>query len=216
MLKLTVIFILFFLGIHIANAQDANQDIKLPPIGKWLERDGGTPADWLGKKYKNKQLLEPINVVIIDEHSQSREQAIQKLTTECKKQGYKAKHGHSCGYFGQIDSTLFAQITAQKKVAFSNKIFIKTNNHGRIMGPAYYDGKYIFVAAFSRESFRLLGRIHHSFRSFTIARNDFCQKLAKRNVYKIMGRYNLANRVDDDCSTTADHDGEAIMLYANK
>jgi len=216
MIKLTFLLLFIFFGFLIAKGQNNNQDIKLPSIGKWLTRPDGEPANWMGKKYQNKELREPINIVIVDEHSTSREQAIAKLMNECKRHGYKEKMGHSSGYFGEIDSTLFPEIPNQKKKAFANKTFIKTNNHGRIMGPDYYDGKYVFVASFSRESFKLLDRVHHIFRSFTIARNDFCNKLTKGNTYKVVGQYYLGNEINSKEMTTGDHDGEAILLFADK
>ena len=84
------------------------------------------------------------------------------------------------------------------------------------MGPEYYEDKYIFVGAFSRESFRLFSKTLHVYKSFTIARNDFCEKLGRGHIYKIIGEYNLENSENNNLITTGDHDGEAILLYADK
>jgi len=139
-----------------------------------------------------------------------------KLLAECNRIGYEEEHGHSSGYYAEIDKLLYEQIPAKKRIAFSTSEFYKSNNHGRIMGPANYEGKYIFVGAFSRESFRILGSLHHTFVSFRIARNDFCTKMDKGRIYKIAGMYGLNNDQDDSEDTTADHDGQAIVLAAIK
>lgn len=216
MLRLTTIILLILLGFLQVGAQSPDINPGLPPIGKWLEKRDGTPANWLGKKYQKKELLEPINVVIVDPYATSREEAIAKLMSECRKFGYRDKKGHSWGYCAEVGGTYIHQIPDEYKRALANKSFLKTNNHGRIMGPEYYDGKYIFVGAFSREVFQLFTKAHHAFRSFLIARNDFCQKLDKGQTYKIVGRYNLENNLNTNQLTTGDHDGTAILLYANR
>ncbi|MBP1640382.1 MAG: hypothetical protein H6Q17_1965 [Bacteroidetes bacterium] len=216
MLRLTTILLLFVVSFHFTNAQNPDQNIKLPPIGKWLEKRDGAPANWLGAKYQKKELLEPINVVIVDPFAKSREEAIAKLITECRKFGYKDKKGHSWGYCAEVGGAYIHQLPDEYKRALANRSFLKTNNHGRIMGPEYYDGQYVFVGAFSREVFQLFTKAHHAFRSFLIARNDFCQKLDKGQTYKIVGRYNLGNNINTNQFTTGDHDGTAILLYANR
>ena len=47
----------------------------LPSIGKWMEIQHGGFAHWLGLRYANKELREPINIVIIDSYSASRAEA---------------------------------------------------------------------------------------------------------------------------------------------
>lgn len=216
MLRLTTIFLLCFLGFHFSNAQEIKPDFRLPAIGKWLERHDGAPANWLGKKFQHKELREPINVVIVDPFAKSKEEAINKLMAECKKHGYKDKIGHSSGYCAELDSTRLSQLPGEHKRALANKGFIRTNNHGRILGPEFFDGKYIFVGAFSREAFQFFTKAHHAYRSFLIARNDFCQKLSKGETYKIVGQYNLGNDINTNEVTTGDHDGRAILLFANR
>lgn len=217
MLKRSIIFVLYLLSICFCQAQQRLlNEIKLPDIGKWMEKKDGKPADWLGTKFRNRELLEPINVIIVDSFSKSRTEAIHKLMTECQKGGYTDREGHSSGYYAEIDTCHLNQLPDEHKRALSNRNFLFTNNHGRIMGPEYFEGKYIFVGAFSREAFSLFSRAHHVYQSFTIARNDFCEKLGRGHIYQIIGKYNLKNRENSNWITTGDHDGEAILLYATK
>jgi hypothetical protein len=213
MLKFVVFMVMFVVGVWICRAEESDINMQLPPIGKWLEKKNGEPANWLGAKFKCKELIEPINIIIVDPYAQSREEAIAKLKKACALFGYKEKIGHSSGYCAVIDSIRINQFNGKK--ALSNRSFYRTNNHGRIMGPEYFDGKYIFVGAFSRESFRLFTKSHHAFRSFLIARNDFCQKLCKSPAYRLMGCYNLSNNINTPLITTGDHDGEAMLICAN-
>jgi hypothetical protein len=97
-------------------------------------------------------------------------------------------------------------------MAFPNKNFSLTNNHGRIMGPVYNGGRFIFVGAFSTEPFKIFDKAHHRYTSFIGARDDFCAKMDKGNLYKIAGSHDLANTVDDKDFTTGDHDRKAIIL----
>jgi len=184
----------------------------LPSIGKWMEIQHGGFAHWLGLRYANKELREPINIVIIDSYSASRAEAIKRLMDACKKAGYKEESGHSSGYFGTIDNIAYAQIPDNRRMAFSNHEWYQTNNHGRIFGPAQCKKSWIFTAAFSRESFSLFNRVHHLFVSFSAARNDFCQRMSDNSGYKLTGTIPLENTLNTDSSTTADHDGNANIL----
>jgi hypothetical protein len=190
--------------------------IELPAIGDWLMDKRCQPAHWLGRKYKGKKLIEPINIIILDKYSKTSKAAIEKLVSECKKIGYEYRHGHSSGYWGSIDNVLYPQIPNDKKMAFSNRIYLLVNNHGRIVGPRYFNKEYVFIGAFSRESFTLFHIIPHGFVSFNIARNDFCNKMNKSNGYKIIGAYELKNVLKDAEFTTADHDGKLTVLEAIK
>jgi hypothetical protein len=190
--------------------------IELPAIGDWLIDKKCQPAHWLGKKYTGKKLIEPINIIILDKYSKTSKAAIEKLVSECKKIGYENKHGHSSGYWGSIDNVLYPQIPNDKKMAFSNKSYWHANNHGRLIGPKYFNKEYVFIGAFSRESFKLFRIVHHGFISFNVARDDFCIKMNKSNVYKIIGAYELKNVLSDNEFTTADHDGKLTVLEAIK
>ena len=188
---------------------------QLPPINGWLIQKNGDYANWRGVKYLGKTLREPINIIIVDPYSNSEEEAIAKLLAQCKKVGYEDELGHSSGYKGEIDSVEYAQIPYGKHLAFANHDFFKTNNHGRILGAAQYENAYIFIAAFSRERPTVLKGVNHLFVSFNMARNDFCDKMNSLSLYKNIGRQNLGNTIDTSDTTTADHDGYAIVLLSS-
>jgi len=214
--KLASILLFSFLVLGFSKGQETMQQTNLPAIGKWLLHKDGLPSHWFWEKYKNRTLYEPINVIIIDEFSTSEDDAVKKLMRECKNAGYEEESGHSSGYLGSIDNILYKQIPNDKRMAFSNKEFFVTNNHGRIMGPAYYGGKYIFIGAFSTESFKVFDKAHHRYVSFVRARDDFCKRMNDTSIYRIVGSNALDNIVDDEQFTTADHDGMAIILSATE
>ncbi|GAT62792.1 hypothetical protein PJIAN_395 [Paludibacter jiangxiensis] len=217
MLKPLISFVLLLLTFCVCDSQpNSLKEIKLPEIGKWMERSSGKPADWLGTRFQNKELIEPINVVIIDAFAKTRTESIRKLMIACQKEGYTDREGHSSGYYARIDTNRLSQLPDEHRRALSDRNFLFPNNHGRIMGPEYFEGKYIFVGAFSREAFRFFSRAHHVYQSFTIARNDFCEKLGRGHIYRIIGECNLENRINSRWITTGDHDGEAILLYATR
>jgi hypothetical protein len=193
-----------------------NKNLDLPSIGPWFIDKNCLPAHWLGQKYKNNILQEPINIIIIDKYSKTELEAVNKLVDACGKSKYEGEEGHSSGYFGLINDVLYSQIPKNKKIAFSNKEFFSTNNHGRIMGPCLYNGFYVFIGAFSQEAFKVTSKMHHAFLSFIIARDDFAKKMNDYGAYKIDSKYDLKNIIDDSNATTADHDGIAIVLIAQE
>lgn len=196
-----------------------NKDIStnlLPNINGWLYYRNNTFADWLGIKYHSRTLREPINIIIIDSYSDSEQQAIEKLMKECKIVGYEEEYGHSSGYMGVINNKNYYQIPNNKHMAFANKDFFLTNNHGRIFGPAFYNNRYIFIAGFSTEKPTMFKGFRHIFISFDKARDDFSFKLNGGNIYKIIGSVELNNVVNTKTVTTADHDGKGIVLEAQE
>ena len=86
--------------------------------------------------------------------------------------------GHSTGYHGFIAGTLYGQLPQGRDDAFSNRIFEESNNHGRVFGPHRFDGRYIFIAAFSREQVNLMHWPAHRYESFNAARDGFARLLA--------------------------------------
>ena len=182
-------------------------------IGHWLMRENGGYADWLGLKYRGKGLREPINVVIVDPFASSAEMAIAKVMKACKAAGYEEEYGHSAGYMAEIAGTMYRQIPNDRRMAFSNKDFLLTNNHGRIMGPAFVNGEYVFVAAFSTER-PSLWKMDHLYVSFTRARDDFCACMDARTSYRKQGYIELGNTETGGELTTGDHDGRATVLIA--
>lgn len=188
----------------------------MPAIGKWMLTPAALPADWLGQKYRNMDMREPINIIMIDEVSASPEEAIKRLDESCSQGGYPARYGHSSGYLAFIGGKLYDQIPQKKNSAFSNGSFLFPNNHGRIFGPCFFEGKYYFTAAFSREVVNVLA-FKHIYSSFTKARDTFATDMVERSGYKACGKVNLTN-VSSDASkwTTGDHDGFALVLVLQK
>jgi hypothetical protein len=201
-------------AIGMGSLAPSSASMKIPPVGGWLAYDDGKYADWLGLKYYGRLLREPINIIIMDNRSPSPEIAIQKIMKECKKIGYEEEYGHSSGYTGMINGAVYNQIPNEKHMAFSNKDFFRTNNHGRIIGPASYNGAFIFIAGFSTERPSIIKGFHHSFVSFNQARDDFATKMGAGSVYKLAGTLKLDNVVDTETTTTADHDGLAVVFEA--
>lgn len=184
-----------------------------PAFGPWMLSPAGTPANWLNQPYKGKELLEPINIIIIDSKAKSAEEARDRMLKNCARAGYPGRYGHSTGYQGMIDSQIHSQLPTEEKQAFSDGCFLLSNNHGRIFGPRLYRGQYYFSAAFSREGLDLFARVKHIYLSFNIARNDFARQLDRRTDYHIIGRLELGNCLPPDSKqTTGDHDGCATVL----
>jgi hypothetical protein len=193
----------------------------LPAIGPWLEYADGKPADWLGLAYQGRTLREPINLVVLDRFADTAETAVAKLLNACKRVGYEEEFGHSAGYRALIDGRVYKQIPNDKHMAFANKDFLATNNHGRIAGPAPLaaaaagaSGGFAFAAGFSTERPTVRKGLHHSFVSFRRARDDFAWKLAAGGAYRAVGVLELGNVLDTATETTADHDGLAVVFEA--
>ncbi|MBF0397008.1 MAG: hypothetical protein HQK78_09560, partial [Desulfobacterales bacterium] len=170
-------------------------------------------AHWLGGMHYGKSLREPINIIIIDKISMSTDEAKKRLIDSCTLAGYPSRRGHSGGYIAYIGHNLYSQLPEEKTHAFSNGPFEFKNNHGRIFGPHFYYGNYIFTGAFSREKIAPLAQIKHEFDSFNIARDDFAQNLDRKTSYKISGYISMNNFIlKNPKITTADHDGIAILI----
>lgn len=193
----------------------ANPD-GLPAIGKWMIDGQGTVAHWLGEIYQGKRLYEPINVILIDAGAASDADAVQRLIAAAGAAGYPVRFGHSAGYRGLIGGDLYRQLPEGRDDAFSNRLFEETNNHGRVFGPHRFGDAYVFVAAFSRERVDLLGWPPHRFASFTAARDDLARHLDANTPFKAAGLVPLGNAIDNSAITTADHDGQAVVLRAPK
>jgi hypothetical protein len=189
-------------------------DPRFPEIGPWLIDHNGLAAHWLGEKIGGRGLREPINVIIRDPWSKTREEAVTRLLAECARRGYEEEVGHSGGYWADMEGILYPEIPDSRRRALANKEFFFANNHGRVMGPVYWGSAWVFAAAFSREAFHPLTKTRHVFVSFTIARNDFCRRLDGGGLYRIVGSLDLGNVLDDAQTTTADHDGKATILEA--
>lgn len=194
-----------------AVAQTSGEEL-LSRLGPWMLRSDGTPARWLGIPFRGKTLVEPINVVLVDPVSRTRQQAISRAISEARLAGYHDEWGHSSGYWAQIGDGLYTEIPDNQPRAFSNRGFYQTNNHGRIMGPALVDGRFVFVASFSTERPSFFPSFRHLFVSFVKARDDFCAQMNLRSAYRIEGVIFLGNVLEEGEKTTGDHDGRVTIL----
>lgn len=189
----------------------------LPPIGKWMHENNGTPAHWLDVKWNGKYLIEPINVILIDKVSKSPDEAKSRLNKNMHAAGFTDRGHHSSGYEGYIGGKFYSQIPAEKYLAISDGAADAPNNHGRIFGPCNYQGAIIFIASFSREVFSPTEKIMHRYDSFARAREAFSRKLDRLSAYKITGKTRLNNMyIDNNEITTGDHDGYAVILSLNR
>lgn len=203
-------------GIPNMNPQDVATPEGMPAIGKWMLKADLSPANWLGLKYKGKNLKEPINILIVDDAAVSSDDARLRLEENAERAGYEKRSGHTGGYVGYIGGLFFTQLPAEKDHAFSNAPMITDNNHGRVFGPLSWDSRYYFTGAFSRETIDPLGAIKHHYASFNQARDHFAETLDRKTNYKIMSHVDLGNAVDDDKETTGDHDGKAVLIWARR
>jgi hypothetical protein len=186
---------------------------QLPPMGKWMYLETGERAHWLGVPWNGKNLIEPINVILLDKNSQSSIDAEKRLYDNLQKAGFTKRDHHSSGYTGFIGYKFFPQIPQEKYHAFSDNVAEKTNNHGRLFGPYYYNGMYVFIGAFSREVLERHGKIGHGYQSFKSARDEFAKKMCMTNAYRMDVMVDLKNMiVDSNDDSTGDHDGEAVVL----
>jgi hypothetical protein len=187
----------------------------LPEFGKWMLDRSGSPAHWLGEIYDGKKLREPINVVLVDTHATSVEDAKARVVEASAKAGYTIRMGHSTGYRALIAGEPHEQLPTGWDDAFSNHLFEVTNNHGRIFGPFQQGSFYFFIGAFSREQVSLLHWPEHRYASFTKARDEYAASLDRQTGFKVAGFLEMQNSLIDDPSiTTGDHDGRAVVLCA--
>lgn len=187
-----------------------------PPLYVWMLKSDKQHADWLGIKYNNKTLHEPINILICDPFSSFFEEAETKLIAACTRADYLDRYGHTSDYIAIVNGTEVPLFPSLKKHAFSNRIFAETNNHGRIFGPVFFKGKYWFCAAFSREKFHI-EPFEHTYISFNQARDNFAWSLNDKDFYKVKSFVNLGNVIlGSDTESSGDHDGIAILLEAVK
>ncbi|MHC1761119.1 MAG: hypothetical protein AB9917_16750 [Negativicutes bacterium] len=186
----------------------------MPAFGKWMIDPRGTIAHWLGYRFQGKILQEPINVILVDEMAKSPEDAQIRLLKSCSSAGYDNQLNHSTGYSGFIGEKLYGQYPREENRAFSNTFFWMANNHGRVFGPHYFEGKYYFIAAFSREGIDMNTEVKHVYESFIVARDDFTKNLDEQSDYQIVGTVDMKNGVPDDPGrqTVGDHDGRAVVL----
>lgn len=187
----------------------------LPPIYPWMLRQNLLRADWLGQRYRDKTLYEPINIIIRDSSADSGKEAEEQLMSACRHAKFLYRFGHSSDYLAVIDGQAVSPFPGRRRYSFSDRPFETNNNHGRIFGPVLYRGKYYFVGAFSREKVRVAPPVTHKYVSFNQARDAFAWSLDWGGYYKITGFVPLGNAIAASTQAwTGDHDGTAILLDA--
>jgi hypothetical protein len=220
-------YILFCLILFIANSctqigyQKGDLHRKISSIdminfNSFVLKDENTVALWLGEKIKGKNLVQPINLVIIDKVSVSEEESIKKLETLCHNTGYKKRGGHSSGYIGILNKKIYTQLPKEFRVSYSDDDFWKPNNHIRFFGPYKNDNnEFVFIGEASRERFELFAFIHHKYVSFNQARNDFTNKATGFSSNISNKCVLLDNTMNTEFYSSGDHDGYAYIIYLN-
>jgi len=184
-----------------------------PPLYKWMLAPNLEPAHWLGARVSGKELVEPLNVVIVDRLSKNPEDARRTLEGALAQAGFPMRVGHSSGYFAFLDGRLQPQFPASPHRAFSNEPFEFPNDHGRVFGPVFMAGRFVFVAGFSREGISPMGKVKHRYVSFNRARDRVADRLDQLTAFKRNGFLDLRNVLAGDLAhTTGDHDGLAVVL----
>lgn len=181
-------------------------------IGKWMIDPDGGIADWGGMLFEGQTLHEVINVIFVDSGASSADDAKKRLVNAMVKAGYPVRYHHSSGYRGVIDGEIYKQLPEEDAHAFSNRIYVLDNNHGRIFGPRKTASGWVFTGALSREHVDYIHRVH-VYASFVQARDDLASHLTENSIYKRAESVPLNNGSTADY-TTGDHDGNAVVMRA--
>lgn len=194
-------------------AEDMVQPAGLPRLYKWMLAPDLVAAHWLGARVGGRELVEPLNLVLIDRRAAGPEEAKAALAEAMAAAGFPSRFGHSGGYFAFVDGGLRGQFPAEPNHAFSDQPFELPNDHGRVFGPVPIEGGQLFVAAFSREGIAPLAKVKHDYISFNRARDTVADRLDARSGYKRRGFVDLGNALTEDPGhSTGDHDGLAVRL----
>ncbi|MFL5814527.1 MAG: hypothetical protein ACJ763_13205 [Bdellovibrionia bacterium] len=190
----------------------------LPAIGKWMLDSHGEIAHWLGMEFNSHRINEPINIIIRVKAADP-ESANRKLLSAASAAGFENRKGHSTGYSAYLNDGIVPQFDAMPDHAFSDAYYLLSNNHGRIFGPVLWQGSFLYVAAFSRESVHLIDKLlgksahMHIYSSFNQARDQFASQMARQGGATIAASVPLDNALPENpTDTTGDHDGQAILL----
>ncbi|WP_395310521.1 hypothetical protein V4U86_06835 [Mycobacterium sp. AMU20-3851] len=184
-------------------------------IGKWMLKAGDQIANWGGKRYQGKTLLESVNVIIVDPHSTTSAQAARNVNNAMLRSGFPAQYLHSFGFRGRIDGTAYGQKPTGPLLAYSNNFFLFPNDHGRLFGPApaQTDAGFVWTGSFSTEKVGFSGLLPgHVYVSSNHARDALVQQLVASGQATYGGLVPLENAYNTDAVTTGDHDGFAVVL----
>lgn len=199
-----------------AHAPTAGDMAETPygDIGKWMVQPNGHIADWLGQKYENRNLLEPVNLVIVDRSSTTPEESTKTVVAALSAAGFPPMALHGTGQRGVLNGVLYDQEPTGAYEAFSNCFFLFPNDHARLFGPAPApDGVgYVWTAAASRERVGVYdSAITHQYMSFNVARDTLRDSLVRIGGIDL-GMVNLHNDVHNRIQATGDHDGYAAVI----
>lgn len=184
-------------------------------IGKWMLKTNGQIADWDGKRYGGKKLLETVNVIIVDPHSTTGAQANRGLNNAMLRSRFAAQPLHSTGFRGNIDGVTYGQKPQGPLLAYSNNFFLFRNDHGRFFGPdpIQTDAGFVWSGAFSTEQVGFTGLLPgHVYVSSNDARDALVRQLVGSGQATYGGLVPLENAYNNPTTTTGDHDGFAVVL----
>lgn len=184
-------------------------------IGKWMLKFNGQIANWGGKRYGGKKLLETVNVIIVDPHSTTSAQANRGLNNAMLRSRFPAQPLHSFGFRGTIDGVTYGQKPKGPLLAYSNNFFLFRNDHGRFFGPdpIETDAGFVWSGAFSTEQVGFTGWIPgHVYVSSNDARDALARQLVSSGRATYGGLVPLENAYNTPTTTTGDHDGFAVVL----
>lgn len=178
-------------------------------IGKWMLKSNGDIANWGGQTYEGKGLLEPVNVIIVDPTSTSREESIQRLNAAMRASGFPARQPHSTGYYGIIDHVTYGQQPSGFLQAYVDNEGLA--DHGRMFGPApVANGQgFVWTGAFSTQ------QATHGYASFDSAGEELAQQLVNSGAATRLDNVYLGNAENSATQTTGDHTGYAVVLQLN-
>ncbi|WP_232374803.1 hypothetical protein [Mycolicibacterium mengxianglii] len=201
-----------------AGVPSAGDEVQTPygSIGKWMLQPSGQISQFGGQRVDGKQLLEPINVIIVDQTSSSPEEAIAKLNASMGQAGFPAQAIHSTGLQGYINGDTYGQQPAGFLQAYSNNFFLLPDDHARAFGPAVaVDGVgYVWTVSASREQIGLIGILPtHVYLSYNAARDELTNQLVLSGA-TLVGAVPLNNSIDGASATqtVGDHDGYALVV----
>lgn len=184
-------------------------------IGKWMLKFNGQIANWGGKRYGGKKLLETVNVIIVDPHSTTSAQANRGLNNAMLRSRFPAQPFHSFGFRGNIDGVTYGQKPRGPLLAYSNNFFLFRNDHGRFFGPdpIQTDAGFVWSGAFSTEQVGFTGLLPgHVYVSSNDARDALAHQLVSSGRATYGGLVALENAYNTPTTTTGDHDGFAVVL----
>lgn len=184
-------------------------------IGKWMVKPDGQIANWGGKPYGGKTLLESVNVIIVDPRSTTPTQAARRLNHAMFWSGFPAQPFHSTGFNGNIDDVTYGQKPRGLLQSYSNNFFLFRNDHGRIFGPDPVETAtgFVWSGAFSTEEVGFTGWVPgHVYVSSDRARDALVRQLVGSGQATYGGLVPMENAYNTDAVTTGDHDGFAVVL----